>query len=181
MDHGLSQVPSASKLMVSTSHNWAALRGQTPDRSRAQSSLKGGPLALSHEQEVGLGMMGHPTVAPRGPPSTQGSPEQGGLGSLSPTRNPPAPWPPSPSTWLPPSGSSVLLGLCCCLQQVGWDCSQSRDQLTSLSRCLRAPQKGSLRRTWLICLESFRDPGPDWRKLLSSPRPGERAWQTLIA
>lgn len=28
-------------------------------------------------------MMGHPTVAPRGPPSTQGSPEQGGLGSLS--------------------------------------------------------------------------------------------------
>ena len=93
----------------------------------------------------------------------------------------PALWPPSPSTWLPPSGSSVLLGLCCCLQQVGWDCSQSGDQLISLSRCLRAPQKGSLRRTWLICLESFRDPGPDWRKLLSSPRPGERAGRFTAA
>lgn len=75
----------------------------------------------------------------------------------------PAPWPPSPSPWLPLSGSSILLSLGCCFQQVGWGLLTKGGQLSSLSRVQWAPQKGSPRRTRLICLE---------------PRPSETPAQT---
>lgn len=86
----------------------------------------------------------------------------------------PAPWPPSPSTWLPPSGSSILLGLGCYFQQVRWGLLTKGDQLSSLGRFLLAPQKGSLRRTRPICLE----PRPSWTPAQTGgsifPFPGPR-------
>lgn len=103
-----------------------------------------------------------PMAATRGGPSTQESPEQW-LDFRSVLHPHPAPWPPSPSPWLRLSGSSILLSLGCCFQQVGWGLLAKGCQLSSLSRFQWAPQSGSLRRPRLICLE---------------PRPSETPAQT---